>query len=83
MSAAVDAGQRSQQVGLAYIADDDHIQQSILNVSLGRDEHTAAAVLAVAHDDGAHLALFRLAIDFNGQFTVAVGYQGGEQTHEV
>ena len=52
--AAVGLRQRQEQVALGQVADQQHVEDTVIGLRLWRDHHPSAEVAAVRHDDVVH-----------------------------
>src|SRR5260370_9828996 len=79
--AAADRANATNRLGLAGVADEDHVEDALGRRSCWRHTHAAAEVLAVGDDDLLRLEVMGDAVDDHVHRFVRPGQQGHEGRH--
>ena len=75
--------QRRQEVALRQVADREHVEEAVVRLRVGADDHPAAEGLAVRDDDVVHVADAGLAVDRQAELRVLPLREDRERRPEV
>ena len=81
--AAVGLREGHEQVALGQVADREHVEEAVVGLGLGADDHPAAEGAPVRDDDVVHAAAADLVVDRDADLAVLPAREDGERRPEV